>query len=148
MVKYYLLNTMKRMKAIFFITFIWLLIPSLAGGETKTFSQTLSQSVHGIKPADIMFPVAKARAEIEVVRQAAVYLESMNIIKEPRLNNGVFKAFAAGLLKGQITFQIRAGGPENTMIEVTAKVGLDTGAMDKAIKRLLKDSNLINIVPH
>jgi len=133
---------MFRKACLIFVTL--LVIPCISFAEIKTYTHTVKQPFGGSQSPDDARVAAMAKAKREALEKAGTYLESLTIVKNFVVEKDEILALAAGVLKAKVVSQENYHTKDAFGIVVVAKVDVDTSILEKRVKRLFQDRELLN----
>lgn len=132
---------MLRKSCLLFLALV--LTPCISSAEIKTYTHTVKQSFGGSQSPDDARVAAVHKAKREALEKAGTYLESLTIVKNNMVEKDEILALAAGVLKAEIVSQENFHTKDAFGIIIVAKVDVDTSILEKRIKKLLQDRELL-----
>jgi len=132
-------------KSLFIILFILAtLLPTGAFAEIKTFTYTVKQPFCKNQSPDDVKIAAIHQSKREVLELAGTYLESMSIVKNNVLEKDEILIVSAGVLSAEIIGEPKPYADGDIQgLQITTKVIVDTGVLEKKIEKFLNDRTLI-----
>ncbi|MCX5816257.1 MAG: tetratricopeptide repeat protein [Proteobacteria bacterium] len=120
------------------------LIPFPVRGEIQTITRTVKEQFGGSRSADDARIAAVARAKREALEKAGVYVESLAVVKDFRVEKDEILALSAGVLKTEVVSEKNYVSGNVKGIEVVVEVVVDTSFLEARVKKLLEDRKHLN----
>ena len=120
-----------------FLLLTFLCSPAIA--EIITVTQTIKQTFGGSQSADDARIFAVAKAKREALEKAGVYVETLTVVKEARVDKDEILALTAGVVKAEVVSQKNYHTEDAFGIEVIVNVVVDTSVLEARVKKLLQD---------
>ena len=114
-----------------------------AFAEIKTITHTIRQPFGGSQSPDDARTTGIARAKREAIEKFGPYIKNTTVIKESKLDSDDILALVAGVTTTEVIKQKNYAVNDSFGLEITVKIALDSTTLDKDLKRLLEDRNLL-----
>ena len=115
------------------------MFPAYSFCEIQTITHTVKQPFGGSQSPDDARIAAIAKAKREALEMAGVYIESLTVVKNSKVDKDEILALAAGVLKAEVMSQENYHTKEAFGIEVVVKVVVDPSVLESRVKKLLQD---------
>ena len=132
-----------KKRSYFILLFCLLFFSAIAFANIETITSTVKQPFGGSQSPDDARIAGIAKAKREALEIAGTHLESLTIIKNNILENDEIIALAAGVLKVEVVSQKNYVTEDAFGIIIVVKVDVDTSTLEKRVKALLEDRNLL-----
>ena len=118
---------------------ILMLLPVSAMGEILTIKHTVKQTFGGGQSPDDARIFAMAKAKREALEKAGIYIESLTIVKNSKVEKDEILALTAGVLKAEVISQKNYASDDAFGIEIVVNVVVDTSVLEERVKKQLQD---------